>query len=504
MAPPEILHAEHAVDVLGYWLARRADGPVALIAVTATEGGAVRAPGALMAVSQSGDRAGYLSGGCIDEDVALQARNALAAGEAHRTLRYGTGSPFLDLPLPCGGAIELDIAAALDLAEVRAWYDALARREAVRASWPSPDAPVFTWRPKLRIRIAGRGADALALARLARAAGLETVLAVRDTDDLRQARALGLERVDVLTTPSDLPETFDDPWTALVLMFHDGDWEGPLIRQALAGPAFHIGALGSRRTHARRCEALRAGGLPEAALSRLHGPVGLVPSLRDASLLAISTLAEIIAAWQALPETPDPLAETALVLLAGGASSRFEGGDKLLAPFRGAPLLSHAAGALAGRPVAARIAVTGPGQGLRAGALAGAGWQVVVNPDAADGQGTSLAAGIRHAAAQTGVRRALVLLADMPLVPDDHLSALARAATPGVPAVLSRSAALTGPPAVLDRALFPQLAALTGDRGARDVVAGLDGVATRPLAPDHALDIDCEADLARAAEPANG
>lgn len=504
MASPQILHAEHQGDVLAQWLAWREDGPVALIAVTRTEGGAVRAPGALLAVSLAGDRAGYVSGGCIDEDVALQARDALSAGEAHRALRYGAGSPFLDLPLPCGGAIEVDIAAALDPAEVRAWHDALARREAVRVAWPLPGGPGFTWRPKLRIRIAGRGADALALARLAKASGLETALSVRNTDDLHHARALGLEQVDVLTTPSDLPDAGDDPWTAFVLMFHDGDWEAPLIRQALAGPTFYIGAVGSRRTHARRCETLRSSGLPEPALERLHGPVGLVPSLRDASLLAVSTLAEIIAAWQALPDAPDPLSETALILLAAGASSRFEAGDKLLAPFRGAPLLGHAAAALAGTPLAARIAVTGPGQDARAEALAGAGWQVAVNPDAADGQGASLAAGIRRVADHTRARRALVLLADMPLVPDAHLVALARAAAPGVPAVLSRAGTVTGPPAVFDRTLFAQLATLTGDRGARAVVAGLDGVITLPLAPDHALDIDCEADLARALEPADG
>ena len=69
MAGPAPLYAEHPQDVLGQWLAWRQAGPVALVVVAATEGGSVRSPGALMAVSASGLKCGYISGGCVDADV---------------------------------------------------------------------------------------------------------------------------------------------------------------------------------------------------------------------------------------------------------------------------------------------------------------------------------------------------------------------------------------------------------------------------------------------------
>ncbi|MGB3627118.1 MAG: XdhC family protein, partial [Henriciella sp.] len=103
-----VAYTEHAEDVLSQWLGWRETGPAALVMITGTVGGAVRAPGALMAVSADGDIAGYISGGCIDADVVLQAHAALKHGQA-KSLRYGAGSPFVDLPLPCGGAIDLVI-----------------------------------------------------------------------------------------------------------------------------------------------------------------------------------------------------------------------------------------------------------------------------------------------------------------------------------------------------------------------------------------------------------
>tara|TARA_R110001606_G_scaffold262838_1_gene411448 strand:+ start:114 stop:380 length:267 start_codon:yes stop_codon:yes gene_type:complete len=80
-------------------------------------------------------------------------------------------------------------------------------------------------------------------------------------------------------------------------MFHDVHWETALLKQALDGPAFFIGAVGSAKTHAKRCESLRQAGTSEHDIKRIRGPIGLVPSMRDASMLAISTLAEIVDAF---------------------------------------------------------------------------------------------------------------------------------------------------------------------------------------------------------------
>ncbi|WP_240935992.1 XdhC family protein [Billgrantia bachuensis] len=302
------LYLEHAQDVLGQWLAWRRAGEVALVVVTATQGGAVRAPGALMAVSAAGESCGYLSGGCIDADVVNHARQALRSGQVAR-LRYGNGSPFIDMPLPCGGAIEVCVLPDADAGVLRVCRDRLAARQPVTLTLahsgalgvghpPVPGAVSFRYTPKLRLRIAGRGADSLALARLAMASDVETELQLRDGADVQAARRLGVDRVTALTLPATLPVLDDDPWTAFLLAFHDVDWEESLLAQALEGPAFYIGAVGSQTTHARRCERLRAAGIAEGRIGRIRGPVGLIPSMREASMLAVSILAEIVEAYQ--------------------------------------------------------------------------------------------------------------------------------------------------------------------------------------------------------------
>ena len=67
---------------------------------------------------------------------------------------------------------------------------------------------------------------------------------------------------------------------------------------ALARDAFFIGAMGSRATHRNRIEALRALGAQENAIARIHAPIGLIPSTRDPETLALSTLAQIVDAYQ--------------------------------------------------------------------------------------------------------------------------------------------------------------------------------------------------------------
>lgn len=493
---------EHAQDVLDHWLDWQRSGGAALIIVTATEGGAVRAPGAMMAVSAQGARAGYISGGCLDADVAGHALAALRRSEP-RWLCYGAGSPFIDLPLPCGGRIELAVLPAAGVADLRLARDLLAARQPVTLRLtqagkldlltPTEDDLAIALVPKLRLRIAGRGADSVALARLAVVSGYDTRLMLRAAD----AAALDVPcALTVLHTPAQLPGLEDDPWTAFLLAFHDPDWEVPLIAQALSGPAFHIGAVGSRRAQDRRRSLLRQAGVSEAALARLRGPVGLVPSLREASMLAVSVLAEIVESYHARQHMP--LRDTALVLLAAGASRRFEG-DKLMAPLSGRPLLAHVAGALRGARLGARIAVVPPDRPERAALLAAEGWQVLICPQAAEGQGASLAAAIAAVAELPQISAALVILGDMPGVSDAHLMALRGALSAEKSAVMSESASgQLLPPAIFAREVFDALMALGGDQGARRLFPGLARRAVVRLAAGAAQDIDTRADLALA------
>lgn len=306
---------EHAADVMAWATDMLRSGDQCVLAVvTGTEGGAVRAPGALMAVSASGDGAGYVSGGCIDADVVQQAQLALQSGSAQK-LRYGAGSPFVDIQLPCGGAIDVLVVPNPEIAILEEAVTALERRDCAALSFGEdgsihasrPDAAkgwhsdTFTaqYRPKLRLRIAGRGADVVALANVAGASGISCVVESPDEDCLSAAERSGITETVKLDTPTAISANRDDASTAFALMFHDPHWEESLLRDALAGDAFYIGAVGSRRTQERRRDALAAAGLAQTDIDRIRGPIGLVPSMRDASMLAVSALAEIVEAFHA-------------------------------------------------------------------------------------------------------------------------------------------------------------------------------------------------------------
>lgn len=502
---------EHAEDVLGQlsvWLTSKQD--CALVIVTSTEGGAVRAPGALMAVGFE-NSLGYISGGCIDADVKLQARQACLEGTV-RSLRYGAGSPFVDLPLPCGGAIDILVIPNPELTTIADAHEALVTRAQVSLYVSNNGAlkigegdnkeagSTYHYLPKLRLRIAGRGADALALAKISDAAGYQTHLQLLDDDDIYEAQRADLTDIQKLSVTSDLQGKSDDPWTAFILLFHDQNWEVPLLQQALEGPAFYVGAVGSKRTHANRCEALRLAGTREKDIARIHGPIGLVPSLRDASLLAVSTLAEIIGAFPIVEATRVP--NTALLLLAAGASSRFEDGDKLLARLNGKTVLEHAARLSLGPSSTPRVAVTPSGAPSRTTILRSAGWDTFENPDADLGQSTSLSRGIEHILKAPETEQVILLLGDMPYVPASHLEAIqALAEQDQVTAIMSDCDGVLCPPALFKRKHFQALTEVTGDRGAKSVFLALtDGALTIPLSTQHGKDIDRVADLKEPSE----
>lgn len=86
-----------------------------------------------------------------------------------------------------------------------------------------------------------------------------------------------------------------DAATAVVTLTHDPKLDDPALALALPSAAFYVGALGSRRTQTKRAERLRAEGLAEDALSRLHAPVGLPIGARSPAEIAVSALAQIIA-----------------------------------------------------------------------------------------------------------------------------------------------------------------------------------------------------------------
>lgn len=85
-----------------------------------------------------------------------------------------------------------------------------------------------------------------------------------------------------------------DGSTAVVTLTHDPKLDDPALESALKSDAFYIGALGSRRTHAKRKERLAEAGITDEMFARVHGPVGLNIGARSPAEIAVSILGQII------------------------------------------------------------------------------------------------------------------------------------------------------------------------------------------------------------------
>ena len=190
--------------------------------------------------------------------------------------------------------------------------------------------------------------------------------------------------------------------------------------------------------------------------------------------------------------------EIALLMLASGASSRFEDGDKLLASLNGQPVISHVTQAVDGIEANARYAVIGSQDSGRRAILKDAGWYPLTNPNPSAGLASSLTIGVSKVMEDPQAKAVVILLADMPFVPRAHICQLARACTGTTQAVMSMVGARLTPPALFTRTVFDQMMSLKGDRGARQLFDGLEDKAVVPLATQHAIDIDTIEELSTA------
>ncbi len=187
----------------------------------------------------------------------------------------------------------------------------------------------------------------------------------------------------------------------------------------------------------------------------------------------------------------------AAAVLAAGQSRRFGVEDKLAADLKGRRLGDYAVATLAGLPLDQRWVIAASADHPCAAAWRASGFAVAVNERAREGMGTSLAMAARLAVA-AGADALLIALADMPLVPASHFAALLeRGAALGDTAIVaSEAAGQRSPPVLFGRDHFAQLAAATGDQGARHLLGSAEPV-TCP--PDWLIDIDDPAALARLA-----
>jgi xanthine dehydrogenase accessory factor len=100
-----------------------------------------------------------------------------------------------------------------------------------------------------------------------------------------------------------LPPLNVDRYTAFVALTHDPKIDDPALTHALSRDCFYVGALGSRKTHARRLERLKQQGLKDAELARIHAPIGLDIGAVSPAEIAVAIMAQITERLRAEPET---------------------------------------------------------------------------------------------------------------------------------------------------------------------------------------------------------
>ncbi len=325
-------------DVLGQGLVWLESGRgAALATVVSTWGSSPRPIGSHLCVRDDGAMVGSVSGGCVEGAVVNEALEILKGAET-AVFDYGvTDEMAWEVGLACGGEIRVLVRRLDDAAEqykaarqrlregkASAVVTRLADGASALVAEGKPEGPLAVPETVLegagqavmekqsrlvedgpetyfieavaqprRLVVIGAVHIAQALAPLAKIAGFHVVVV-----DPRQAFATD-ERFPDVEVIAEWPEAalgglaLDDQ-TAVVTLTHDPKLDDPALKAALTSPAFYVGALGSKKTQAKRAERLAALGLDKAALAKIHGPVGLDIGAVSPGEIAVAIMAEII------------------------------------------------------------------------------------------------------------------------------------------------------------------------------------------------------------------
>jgi xanthine dehydrogenase accessory factor len=287
---------------------------VAVATVVATRRSAPRPIGSKLFVSDSGDLEGSVSGGCVESDVVLAAQEVLAGGPP-RLLTYGiTDEMAFGIGLPCGGEIDVfveELAEAeqqdvtLTVVAGEGVGERLHDEELELAARRRGQSHVIELEgrtvladvnaPPPRLFVYGAVDTAEALCRAAKLLGWRTIVADARASFATPERIPSADELLLLWPDEAMEQARLDLGTAVVVLTHDDKFDLPMIRGALAGDAFYVGWIGSRRNQERRRGLLRDEGLTDDELDRISGPSGLDIGAGSPSETAVSILAEILA-----------------------------------------------------------------------------------------------------------------------------------------------------------------------------------------------------------------
>jgi xanthine dehydrogenase accessory factor len=324
---------------------------VATATLTQIYGSAPQPLGARMAISSAGEMAGSVSGGCVEGAVVQEALEVLASGRP-RLVEYGIADELAQsVGLACGGQIGvyIEVWPAGDpfvteyeqtLRDARLVALALVVRGPLIGKrllvWPSKQlhgtlgnvdldhlaacraqtlleqqqsalqpldiegqaSAVFIdiQPPPPRLIIVGAVHIAIPLVTYAKVLGFHTVVLDARSAFATPERFQHPDRLQIGWPADVLTELGIDEGTYIVVLTHDEKIDDPALVYSCRSPARDIGALGSKRTHAMRCERLTKQGLTAAEIARIHAPIGIDIGARKPEEIALSISAQLVAA----------------------------------------------------------------------------------------------------------------------------------------------------------------------------------------------------------------
>lgn len=332
------------LDDLAPWLMRRE--PFAVATVVRTWQSSPRPAGAAMAVSETGQVVGSVSGGCIEGALYELAKEVLADGCSRGETYRVADDDAIGVGLTCGGTIEvfvrlIDAEACAELSEMSRLVadgepvalltdltvgtptrqavvgidSTLDRRRLTEESGVEQSVRdklrdgrsclevvehhalaimVERFGPPPRMYVFGAIDFAAAMCQLGTFAGFAVTVVDARAVFATRARFPDADNVVVAWPHEFLRTARVDERTVIAVLTHDEKFDIPLLEQALRTTAVYVGALGSRATHNRRVQLLRDRGVTEAELDRLHSPIGLDLGARDPAETAVSILAEVL------------------------------------------------------------------------------------------------------------------------------------------------------------------------------------------------------------------
>jgi xanthine/CO dehydrogenase XdhC/CoxF family maturation factor/CTP:molybdopterin cytidylyltransferase MocA len=468
-------------EIAREFMQRRGRETLALATLVRTTGSSYLRRGARMLISSRGETFGLLSGGCIEEEVAIKAQGVMKTGTSC-LLTFDTRPHF-----GCSGALEISVE---KIEADDPFLLALNRCVEERVSFEFGAEAID---PPLQLIVAGGGRDSAPLVAIARTLGWKVVMA----EAPEQIRA--------------------DRHTVAVVKTHNYGRDFAFLRALLPFELAYIGLVGSRRRKEQLVAALIDVGADLEQTKPIHGPAGLDVGSATPEEIALSIVAEIQAVLASRPhhslrDQPGShfgggaaavrrcalKRNIAAIVLAAGASSRM-GAPKQLLHVGTSTLLRHSVEQALASDVRATFAVIGAEAETMRRELRDLPVTIVENTRWAEGLGTSVAAGVRCIVHQQPAFEAAVLMTcDQPHVTAATINTLvAECESSGKPMVAAAYGDTVGVPALFAHELFDRLLHLPPNCGAKTVLLQRpDDVAVVNFEAG-AVDLDTPADYER-------